>query len=57
MWTSVSEEMGSCQLAVAHVDSKITRLVLGIKKPNFEFQKYKDFNDLYIIIVKKIETL
>lgn len=44
-------------LAVVHVNSKITRLVLGIDKPNFEFQKYKDFEDLYNIIVKKIETL
>lgn len=44
-------------LAVAHVDSKITRLVLGINQPNFEFQNYQDFNDLYSIIIKKIETL
>lgn len=44
-------------LAVAHVNSKITRLVLGINKPNFEFQNYKDFNDLYTIITNKIETL
>lgn len=44
-------------LAVAHVDSRITRLVLGINQPNFEFQNYKDFDDLYTIIVKKIETL
>lgn len=44
-------------LAVAHVNSKITRLVLGINQPNFEFQRYEDFNDLYNIIINKIETL
>lgn len=44
-------------LAVAQVDSKVTRLVLGINKPNFEFRSYQDFDDLYNIIVKKIETL
>lgn len=44
-------------LAVAHEDSKVTRLVLGIDKSNFEFQYYKDFDDLYNIIIKKLETL
>ena len=44
-------------LAVAQTDSKVTRLVLGIDKPHFEFQRYKDFDDLYNIIIKKLETL
>lgn len=44
-------------LAVAHTNSKVTRLVLGIDKPHFEFQRYKDFDDLYNIILKKIENL
>ena len=44
-------------LAVAHVHSKVTRLVLGIDKPNFEFRNYEDFNDLYNIIVEKIEAI
>ncbi|MFA5000204.1 MAG: hypothetical protein WC545_02500 [Patescibacteria group bacterium] len=44
-------------LGVAHINSKVTRLVLGIDKPNFEFQTYEDFNDLYSIIIKKLETL
>jgi hypothetical protein len=44
-------------LAVAHVDSKVTRLVLGIDKQNFEFKNYKDLDDLYDIIVKKIEEV
>lgn len=44
-------------LAVAHFDSKVTRLVLGITSPNFEFKEYKDFDDLYNIIVEKIDTL
>lgn len=44
-------------LAVAHVDSKVTRLVLGIDKPNFEFKNYKDLDDLYNIIVKKIDEV
>jgi len=43
-------------LAVAHVNSKVTRLVLGISQPNFKFQQYKDFDDLYNIIVAKLET-
>lgn len=44
-------------LAVAHVNSKVTRLVLGISQPNFEFQQYRDFDDLYNIIVDKLDTL
>jgi hypothetical protein len=44
-------------LAVAHVDSKVTRLVLGINQSNFEFKNYESFEDLYNIIVEKIETL
>ena len=44
-------------LAVAHVDSRVTRLVLGIDQPNFEFKNYESFEDLYNIIVEKIETL
>jgi len=44
-------------LAVAHENSKVSRLVLGINQPNFEFQRYKDFDDLYNIIVAKLATL
>lgn len=44
-------------LAVAHLSSKVTRLVLGITSPDFEFKNYEDFNNLYEIIAKKIETL
>lgn len=44
-------------LAVAHVDSKVTRLVLGINQPNFEFKQYSDFDDLYDIVVTKLATL
>lgn len=51
------EERKMPALAVAHVNSKVTRLVLGIDQPNFEFRSYVDFNDLYNMIVKKIETL
>ena len=44
-------------LAVAQVNSKVTRLVLGIDQENFEFKTYKDFDDLYDIIVAKLESL
>lgn len=44
-------------LAVAQVDAKVTRLVLGISQPNFEFKRYIDFDDLYHIIIAKLETL
>ena len=44
-------------LAVAQIDAKVTRLVLGIDRPNFEFKRYRDFDDLYNIIVAKLETL
>ena len=44
-------------LGVAQVDSKITRLVLGIDQPNFEFVRYRDFEHLYEIIVDKLATL
>lgn len=43
-------------LAVAHTDSKITRLILGVTKSNFEFRRYSDFDDLYNIIMAKIAT-
>ncbi len=51
------EDRKRSALAVAHTDSKVTRLVLGIKQANFEFKTYDDFDDLYNIIVKKIESL
>jgi hypothetical protein len=44
-------------LAVAQADPIVTRLVLGILKPHYKFQRYKDFDDLYNIIIKKLETL
>jgi len=44
-------------LVVAHENSKVSRLVLGINQPNFEFQRYKDFDDLYNIIVAKLTTI
>jgi len=44
-------------LAVAHENSKVTRLVIGINQPHFEFRTYKDFDDLYNIIIEKLETL
>jgi hypothetical protein len=44
-------------LAVAHVDARVTRLVLGINQPNFEFKQYIDFDNLYDIIIAKLTTL
>jgi len=44
-------------MAVAQVETKITRMILGITRPNYEFRRYKDFDDLYNIIVEKIESL
>jgi len=44
-------------LAVSHVNAKVTRLVLGIDKENFEFQTYNDFDHLYEIIVAKLACI
>lgn len=44
-------------LAVASFESKVTRLVLGIDRENFEFRSYKDFDDLYKIIVNKLQSI
>jgi hypothetical protein len=44
-------------LAVAHADSKVTRLVSGIINPSFEFKRYQDFDNLYEIILKKIKEV
>lgn len=44
-------------LAVAQLDTIVTRLVLGIQQSNFEFRRYKDFSDLYEIILEKIKSL
>lgn len=51
------EDRKTPALAVAHEDAKVTRLVLGINQPNFEFCRYQNFDHLYGIIMAKLATL
>jgi hypothetical protein len=43
-------------LAVAHVDSKVTRLVLGISDPMFHFERYTEMAEV-IEMVKQYVPL
>ena len=40
------EKLGKRVLAVAHKDSKITRLILGIDHLRFEFCRYEELDDV-----------
>lgn len=51
------EDRKKTALAVAYVDSKVTRLISGIRQPHFEFKRYQNFDDLYCIIIEKLKTL
>lgn len=44
------EKLGKRALAVAHRDAKITRLVLGINHPRFEFRQYDELDEVINLI-------
>lgn len=41
--------------AFAHKDSLVTRMILWINKPNFKFERYDNFDDLYEKISNLLE--
>lgn len=40
------EKLGKLVLAVAHKEAKVSRLVLGIDHPNFQFKTYDDMSEI-----------
>lgn len=50
------EKHGLPTLAVAHVDSKVTRLVLGIDHPLFRFERYHEMAEV-VEMVKRYAPL
>lgn len=50
------EKHGIPTLAVAHVDSKVTRLVLGVSHPLFHFERYGEMAEV-IDMVKRYAPL
>lgn len=40
------EHLGKPTLALAHTDAKVTRLVLGIDKPNYQCMRYGSTQDI-----------
>jgi len=52
--------LGKPTLGVAHVDSKVTRLILGAPtfNPNFNFRRYEDMvEDVPAIVVEEFEVV
>ena len=44
-------------LALAHEDLKVTRLVLGIEKPNYEFRRYKNIDEVPDLVETFVKTV
>ena len=51
------EKLQKPTLAVAHVDATITRMILGIRHPNYTFQRYRSFSDLTDIVQAQVANL
>jgi hypothetical protein len=51
------EKRGIKTLAVAHKDAKITRLVLGIDAPRFEFRRYEDILEVADMVRARMDEL
>lgn len=51
------EALGKPTLAVAHRDSKITRLIQGVPLPKFEFRRYNELEDVKGFIRDKASGL
>ena len=51
------EKHGKPVLAVAHEDSKVTRLVLGIDHPNFTFKRFNVLDEVLGFIEEKINSV
>lgn len=50
------EKYGKPTLAVAHNDTKVTRMILGINHPNFSFKRYKDLSEVPALVEEMIAT-
>jgi len=50
---TVIEKRGLSVLAVAHKDSFVSKVVRGISKPNFRFERYTDFEKEIPLLVEK----
>ncbi|PIR93666.1 hypothetical protein COT97_05335 [Candidatus Falkowbacteria bacterium CG10_big_fil_rev_8_21_14_0_10_39_11] len=48
-------EINKPVIALAHHESKVTRLVLGIDKPNFKFHRYTQLNDMNFVIKEQFK--
>lgn len=52
------EKRGIPALALTHVDSKVSRLVLGIDHPHYRFERYKNLlEDGVEIVVRRLREL
>lgn len=51
------EKLSKPTLALAHKDALVTRLVLGINKPNYQFIRYDSLDEVPHLIQKFIATL
>ncbi len=49
------EKHGIPVLAVAHKDSLVSKLIIGIDHKGFEFYRYNSFNDVYDKVVNKLK--
>jgi len=50
------EDRGMPVLAVAHKNSKVTRLIQDIGKPHYEFLRYGKFEDIYNMVKERVNN-
>lgn len=51
------EKYGKPTLAVAHADTKVTRMILGINHPQFSFKRYTHISEIPALVEEKIATI
>ena len=51
----IATEIGKPVLAVAHEDSKVTRLLLGIEKPAYSFHRYRNIDEVESLLQEFIQ--
>jgi hypothetical protein len=45
-------------LAVAHIDSKVTKLILDPQQPGYEFHRYRNFHEeVFNLVLAKLEKM
>ncbi len=49
------EKQGTPTLAVAHEDTKVTRLILGVDAPNYRFRRYQSLDQVAEFVDEEIE--